>query len=63
MGTELGVHIKDLVLVWLDWMQADTIARDESLPINERYFAALDCEILINERYKIMEKIDDIFES
>lgn len=55
--------IEELVQCWLDWIKNNSIALNSSANYKERYLAALDCERLINKRYKLIEEIDELFEA
>ena len=43
-------------------MKNDIICRDETISYKERKKAAQECEVLIDSKYKIIEKMDNFFD-
>ena len=49
-----------LVNLWFQWLANDKKARDTSLTLADRRLAAERCEAIVNEKYKIITKIDEV---
>lgn len=52
----------ELCDVWLEWMRLNKISTNSEDSPNSRVKAARQQEALINERYKIIEKINNFFD-
>lgn len=54
--------VEELVLIWWNWMRADTLCRDSTIPYSQRVLAAKDCELLIKNEYEVIAQMDKFFE-
>lgn len=59
---KISDSVNELVEMWWEWMKHDGIARDVSLPINQRKASVDSCEDLIKLEYNIISRINDNFE-
>ena len=50
--------INELVRLWFKWLENDKRARDINLKIFKRRKAAENCEKIVNEKYKVIARID-----
>jgi|TARA_R100001143_G_C3312511_1_gene110816 ribosomal 30S subunit maturation factor RimM len=59
---KFSAFVEELSAVWWQWMKNDIICRDETISYKERKKAAQECEVLIDSKYKIIEKMDNFFD-
>ena len=53
--------VNEFVLLWINWMKANNIAIDKRYYASERRKAAIEAELLIKKRYKLVQEIDHHF--
>ena len=61
-GNIIDSQIQGLVEMWKSWMKLNTDSKDKTLSVQQRSIAAKECEILIQKRYQLIDKIDGVFD-
>lgn len=54
--------IINLTDAWMLWMKYNSASQNNHLPIAVRKNAGIKCEELIDQRYEIIDKLDNFFE-
>lgn len=59
---KISDSIAELVEVWMNWMNSNSLVNNTNLSLEVRRQSAVECEKLINREYELIADIDKVFE-